>query len=76
VLINSSLLNSIIYNMSMFLIPNTNIERMDKLRRKFFWQGGNIKKKYHLVKWPKIYKTRKRGPRYKKSEINEYQSSV
>jgi hypothetical protein len=31
-LINSRLSNSMIYHMSMSLIPKTNIERMDKLR--------------------------------------------
>jgi hypothetical protein len=35
-LINSSLSNSSIYHMSMFLIPKTNIKRLDKLRRTFF----------------------------------------
>jgi hypothetical protein len=50
ILINSSLSSSVIYHMSMFIVPKTNIERLDKLRRKFFWQGGSLKKKYHLVK--------------------------
>jgi hypothetical protein len=39
-LINISLSNSMIYQLSMFLVPKTNIERLDKLRRKFYWQGG------------------------------------
>jgi hypothetical protein len=39
VLINASLSNSMIYHMSMFLLPKTSIKRMDKLRGKFFWQG-------------------------------------
>jgi hypothetical protein len=60
-LINSSLSNSSIYHMSMFLIPKTNIKRLDKLRRTFFWQGGQLKKKYHLVGWPKICKNKKKG---------------
>jgi hypothetical protein len=38
-LINSSLVNSTIYHMSMYLLPKTVIKRMDKNRRKFFWQG-------------------------------------
>jgi hypothetical protein len=33
------------------LLPKTVIKRMDKGRRKFFCQGGSVKKKYHLVKW-------------------------
>jgi hypothetical protein len=38
--INISLSNSMIYQLSMFLVPKTTIERLDKLRRKFYWQGG------------------------------------
>jgi hypothetical protein len=38
-LINSSLVNSTIYHMSMYLLPKTVIKTMDKGRRKFFWQG-------------------------------------
>jgi hypothetical protein len=45
VLINSSLSNTATYHMSMFLMPLTTIKRMDKVRRKFFWQGGQLKKK-------------------------------
>jgi hypothetical protein len=36
-LINSSLINSTIYHISMFLLPKIVIKRMDKGRRKFFW---------------------------------------
>jgi hypothetical protein len=60
-LINSSLSNSSIYHMSIFLIPKTNKKRLDKLRRNFFWQGGQLKKKYHLIGWPKICKNKKKG---------------
>jgi hypothetical protein len=24
------------------------------MRRRFFWQEGSLKKKYHIVKWSKI----------------------
>jgi hypothetical protein len=61
VLINSSLSNTATHHMSMFLMPLTTIKRMDKVRRKFFWQGGQLKKKYHLVKWNKICKSKKKG---------------
>jgi hypothetical protein len=47
--------------MSMFLMPLTTIKRMDKARRKFFWQSVQLKKKYHLVKWEKICKSKKKG---------------
>jgi hypothetical protein len=42
-LINVSLVNSTIYHMSMYLMPKTVIKRLDKSRRKFFWQGGELK---------------------------------
>jgi hypothetical protein len=42
--LNSSLSNTAISHMSMFLIPKMNIERMDMMRRKSFWQGGRSKK--------------------------------
>jgi hypothetical protein len=44
ILINSSLSNTAIYHMSMFLLPKTTLKRMNKIRRKFFWQGAVIKK--------------------------------
>jgi hypothetical protein len=47
--------------MSMFLLPKTNVERMKKTRRKFFWQGGRLKKKYHLVRWELVCKAKKKG---------------
>jgi len=27
----------------------------------FFWQGGGTKKKYHLIRWTKICKSKKKG---------------
>jgi hypothetical protein len=61
ILINSSLSNSTVYHMSMSLLPKTTLKKMDKARRKFFWQGGQLKKKYHLVRWGKICKYKKKG---------------
>jgi hypothetical protein len=37
------------------------IKRMEKNRRKFFWQGGSLKKKYHLVQWKKVCRAKKKG---------------
>lgn len=48
-LISSSLNSSPIYHMSIYLLPKTVISDMDKVRRIFFWQGGHVKRKYHLV---------------------------
>jgi hypothetical protein len=44
VLIKSSLSNSTIYHMSMFLLPKTTILGMEKIRRRFFWQGVGLKR--------------------------------
>ncbi|WMV46349.1 hypothetical protein MTR67_039734 [Solanum verrucosum] len=51
-----TLINSVLdalptYMMSVFPIPQTVIDRLDKIRRKFLWQGNNEKKSYNLVKW-------------------------
>jgi hypothetical protein len=43
ILINSNLSSSTIYHMSMFLLPKTTIKNMDKMRRRFFWHGGNLR---------------------------------
>jgi hypothetical protein len=37
------------------------IKKIDGVRKKFFWQGGGVKKKYHLVKWDVIAKTKRKG---------------
>jgi len=47
--------------MSIYLLPKTVVGKLDKIRRIFFWQGGRTKKKYHLVKWEKICKSKKKG---------------
>jgi hypothetical protein len=43
-LINASLTNSSIYYMSMFLMSKNVIDKLEKGRRKFLWQGGNSKR--------------------------------
>jgi hypothetical protein len=60
-LISSSLNNAPIYHMSIYLLPKTVINELNKVRRTFFWQGGHTKRKYHLVKWPKVCKSKKKG---------------
>lgn len=60
-LIKSSLNNAPIYRMSIYLLPKTIVNKLDKIRRIFFWQGGGTKRKCHLVRWPKICKSKKKG---------------
>ena len=60
-LISASLSNTFIYHMSMYLLPKTTTEKLDKHRRTFFWQGGAQKRKYHLVRWGTINKSKKYG---------------
>jgi hypothetical protein len=47
--------------MAIYLLPKTTIDSLDKIRKRFFWQGGGTKIKYHLVKWEKICKSEKKG---------------
>lgn len=47
--------------MSVYLLPKTTVECLDKIRRRFFWQGGGTKKKYHLLKWEKVCKSKRKG---------------
>jgi hypothetical protein len=47
--------------MSMYLLPKNVHKRIDRTRKRFFWQGEGVKKKYHIVKWLKIYKPLKKG---------------
>ena len=60
-LIGASLNNSPIYHMSIYLLPKTTVSKLDKIRRSFFWQGGGTKKKYHLLKWEKVCRSKKKG---------------
>jgi hypothetical protein len=60
-LVNSSLSSTFIYHMSMYLLPKTTVKDLDRQRRSFFWQGGGTRKKYHLVRWQIICKSKKKG---------------
>jgi hypothetical protein len=50
ILLDACLSNIPIYAMSMYLLPKTVVKKIDGTRKRFFWQGGGVKKKYHLVK--------------------------
>lgn len=59
-LISSGLNSAPIYHMSIYLLPKTVINELDKVRRTFFWQGVHSKRKYHLVRWTKNCKSNKK----------------
>ncbi|XP_060216840.1 uncharacterized protein LOC132644271 [Lycium barbarum] len=47
--------------MSVFPAPVSVIKRIDALRRNFFWQGNEDKKKFHLVNWKEVTVNKKEG---------------
>jgi hypothetical protein len=49
-----------VYQISMRLLHKSNIEHMDKPIRSFFWAASAGKRKYHIVKWKWIYKSKKK----------------
>lgn len=50
-----------LYHMSMWLMSKTFVEKLDKHRRKFFWQGCCKKKRYYLVKWNRVCRSKDKG---------------
>lgn len=51
VLLNSSLSSMPVYTMGVYFLYEGNYQALDSIRNKFFWQGTNKKRKYHMVKW-------------------------
>jgi len=45
----------------MYLLPKTTTDFLDKQRMTFLWQGNGSKKKYHLIKWEVICKSKYKG---------------
>jgi hypothetical protein len=43
------------------MLPKTIRKRMDRTRKRFFWQGGGEKRKYYLFKWSKITRPKQKG---------------
>jgi hypothetical protein len=50
-LIKSTLSNIPTYLLSLFPIPSSVANRLERLQRNFLWGGINEEKKFHLVKW-------------------------
>jgi hypothetical protein len=53
-LIKSTLANLPTYYMSLFPLPVSVANRMEKLQRDFLWGGLGDEFKYHLVSWSKV----------------------
>ncbi|GLT62498.1 hypothetical protein SLA2020_351340 [Shorea laevis] len=53
-LIKSTLANLLTYYMSLFPLPVSVANRMEKLQRDFLWGGLGDEFKYHLVSWSKV----------------------
>ena len=61
-LIQSILSSYPIYTSSMVLAPKNVINNICKEIRKFLWQGGKVQtKKFHLVKWDIVKRTKNKG---------------
>jgi hypothetical protein len=54
ILIKSTLSNLPTYMLSLFLIPASVTNRIEKLYRDFLWGGLGDEFKFHLVKWSKV----------------------
>ena len=47
------------YMLSLFSIPPKVIQRLDKVRRSFLWQGNKEKRDFPLVKWKEITRSKR-----------------
>jgi len=60
-LIRSTLASLPTYYMSLFRIPTSVVNKLEKLRRDFLWEGMEGEKKLHLVNWKTICMTKEEG---------------
>ena len=60
-LIKSILSNSQIYSLSLHKCPIGIIKHIEKLQRDFLWRGSEMKKKFHLVRWNLVCKSKQGG---------------
>lgn len=61
-----TLINSVLdalptYMLSLFHMPQPVVQRLDKIRTKFLWQGNKERKGFHPVKWMNIIRSKKPG---------------
>ena len=61
-LINSVISAIPLYWLGIYRMPKLVRMRIDKLRKRFLWQGGSsVKKKYALVSWKVVCKSKDQG---------------
>jgi hypothetical protein len=51
VLINSVLINMVLYMISLFILPKGVLHKLGYYQSRFFWQEDSEKRKYRMVKW-------------------------
>lgn len=60
--LTNSVLDSIpTYCMSLYPMPSSVLKQMDKLRRRFLWDGNSTTQKFSLVKWSKVTQPKIQG---------------
>lgn len=57
----SALSNLPIYFLSLFKCPATIADCIERLQREFLWHGKDMSKKYHLVKWDNVCRSKNEG---------------
>nr|CAN82775.1 hypothetical protein VITISV_000481 [Vitis vinifera] len=60
-LIKSTMASLPIYNMSLFRMPKSVANRLEKLQRDFLWGGGSLERKVHLIKWEVVCTQKEKG---------------
>ena len=60
-LIKSTLSSMPIYCMSLFHMPRSVSLRLERIQRDFFWGGGALERKPHLVEWSIVCSDKRKG---------------
>ena len=60
-LIKSTMASLPIYNMSLFRMPKSVANRLEKLQRDFLWGGGSLERKVHLINWEVVCTQKEKG---------------
>ena len=47
--------------MSLFRLPRKVKVRLEKIQRDFLWEGGNLERKIHMVKWDIVCTSKMKG---------------